>query len=65
MGVPPGSAYQIAGGAAVTELIQGLVVAMNLETTEEEPFHTIFPHPAISETMKEAVPDAYGRASNK
>ena len=51
-------------GAEVTELIQGFVVAMNLETTEEELFHTIFPHPTISETMKEAVLDAYGIALN-
>jgi dihydrolipoamide dehydrogenase len=51
-------------GSEVTELIQGFVVAMNLETTEEELFHTIFPHPTISETMKEAVLDAYGRALN-
>jgi dihydrolipoamide dehydrogenase len=52
-------------GAEVTELIQGFVViAMNLETTEEELMHTVFPHPTISETMKEAVLDAYGRAVN-
>jgi dihydrolipoamide dehydrogenase len=51
-------------GAEVTELIQGFVVSMNLETTEEELIHTIFPHPTISETMKEAVLDAYGRALN-
>ncbi len=51
-------------GHEVTELIQGFVVAMNLETTEEELFHTIFPHPTISETMKEAVLDAYGRVLN-
>jgi dihydrolipoamide dehydrogenase len=45
---------------------QGLVkvVAMNLETTEEELMHSIFPHPTISETMKEAVLDAYGRVLN-
>jgi len=30
-------------------------VAMNLETTEEELMHTIFPHPTLSEMMKEAV----------
>src|ERR1041385_7342287 len=36
-------------GAEVTELIQGYVVAMNLETTEEELMHTIFPHPTLSE----------------
>jgi dihydrolipoamide dehydrogenase len=51
-------------GAEVTELIQGFVIAMNLETTEEELMHTIFPHPTISETMKEAVLDAYGRVLN-
>ncbi len=51
-------------GAEVTELIQGFVIAMNLETTEEELFHTIFPHPTLSETMKESVLDAYGRVLN-
>src|SRR5271154_925612 len=51
-------------GSEVTELIQGFVVAMNLETTEQELMHTIFPHPTISETMKEAVLDAYGQALN-
>lgn len=51
-------------GAEVTELIQGFVVAMNLETTEEELMHTIFPHPTLSETMKESVLDAYGQALN-
>ncbi len=48
-------------GAEVTELIQGFVVAMNLETTEEELMHTVFPHPTLSEMMHEAVLDAYGR----
>jgi dihydrolipoamide dehydrogenase len=51
-------------GAEVTELIQGFVVAMNLETTEEELMHSIFPHPTLSEMMKESVLDAYGRALN-
>jgi len=51
-------------GAEVTELIQGFVVAMNLETTEAELMHTIFPHPTLSEMMKESVLDAYGRALN-
>ncbi len=48
-------------GAEVTELIQGFVVAMGLETTEEELMHTVFPHPTLSETMHESVLDAYGR----
>jgi dihydrolipoamide dehydrogenase len=51
-------------GAEVTELIQGYVVAMNLETTEEDLMHTVFPHPTLSEMMGEAVLDAYGRALN-
>ncbi|MEC9344481.1 MAG: dihydrolipoyl dehydrogenase, partial [Pseudomonadota bacterium] len=51
-------------GAEVTELIQGFVVAMNLETTEEELMHTVFPHPTLSEMMKDSVLDAYGRALN-
>ncbi len=51
-------------GAEVTELIQGFVVAMGLETTEEELMHTVFPHPTLSEMMKESVLDAYGRVLN-
>jgi dihydrolipoamide dehydrogenase len=51
-------------GAEVTELIQGYVVGMNLETTEQELMHTIFPHPTLSEMMKEAVLDAYGQVLN-
>jgi dihydrolipoamide dehydrogenase len=48
-------------GAEVTELIQGFVIAMQLETTEEDLMHTIFPHPTLSEMMHESVLDAYGR----
>ena len=48
-------------GAEVTELIQGFVIAMNLETTEEELIHSVFPHPTLSEMMHESVLDAYGR----
>ena len=48
-------------GAEVTELIQGYVIAMNAEVTEHELMDTIFPHPTLSETMHEAVLDAYGR----
>jgi dihydrolipoamide dehydrogenase len=48
-------------GAEVTELIQGLVIAMQLETTEEDLMHTVFPHPTLSETMHESVLDAFGR----
>ncbi|MEG8098680.1 dihydrolipoyl dehydrogenase [Candidatus Liberibacter brunswickensis] len=49
-------------GAEVTELIQGFSIAMNLESTEEELMHTVFPHPTLSETMKESILDAYERA---
>jgi dihydrolipoamide dehydrogenase len=49
-------------GAEVTEMIQGYAIARTLETTEVELMHTVFPHPTVSETMHEAVLDAYGRA---
>ncbi|WP_048862737.1 dihydrolipoyl dehydrogenase, partial [Acidisphaera rubrifaciens] len=49
-------------GAEVTEMIQGYTIARTLESTEAELMHTVFPHPTVSETMHEAVLDAYGRA---
>ena len=49
-------------GAEVTELIQGFVVAMNLETTEAELMQTVFAHPTLSEAMHESVLAAYDRA---
>lgn len=48
-------------GAEVTELVQGYVVAMGLETTETELMNTVFPHPTLSEAMHEATLDAFGR----
>ena len=48
-------------GAEVTELIQGYVIGRQLETTEEDLMHTVFPHPTLSEMMHESVLDAYGR----
>jgi dihydrolipoamide dehydrogenase len=48
-------------GAEVTELVQGFVIAMNLETTEEELIHSVFPHPTLSEMMHESVLDAFKR----
>jgi dihydrolipoamide dehydrogenase len=48
-------------GAEVTELIQGYVIARQLETTEAELMHTVFPHPTLSEMMHESVLDAYGQ----
>jgi dihydrolipoamide dehydrogenase len=35
---------------------------MGLETTEEELFRAVFPHPTLSEAMHESVLAAYGRA---
>lgn len=49
-------------GAEATELIQGLVIAKTLETTEAELMAAIFPHPTLSEMIGESVLDAYGRA---
>ncbi len=48
-------------GAEVTELIQGYAIARQLETTEEDLMHTVFPHPTLSEMMHESVLMAYGR----
>jgi dihydrolipoamide dehydrogenase len=49
-------------GAEVTELIQGYAIARQMEATELDLMHTIFPHPTLSEMMHESVLDAYGRA---
>ena len=49
-------------GAEVTEMIQGYVISRQLETTEEDLMHTVFPHPTMSEMMHESVLAAYGRA---
>ncbi|MDA8966054.1 dihydrolipoyl dehydrogenase [Planktomarina temperata] len=49
-------------GAEVTELIQGYVIGRQLETTEEDLMHTVFPHPTLSEMMHESVLDAWDRA---
>lgn len=48
-------------GPEVTEMIQGYVVARQLETTEQELMHAIFPHPTLSESMHEATLDAFGK----
>ncbi|MDB5701781.1 MAG: lpdA, partial [Sphingomonadales bacterium] len=42
-------------GAEVTELIQGYVIARQLETTEEALMETVFAHPTLSEMMHESV----------
>ena len=48
-------------GSEVTEMIQGFSVAMTLETTEEDLFAAVFPHPTMSEAMHESTLDAFGR----
>ncbi|MBK5922095.1 dihydrolipoyl dehydrogenase [Rhodothalassium salexigens] len=48
-------------GAEVTELIQGYVIARQLEATEQDLMRTVFPHPTLSEMMHESVLDAFGR----
>ncbi len=49
-------------GSEVTELINSIVLAMNLEATEEDIFHTIFPHPTLSEMLHESALNAFGKA---
>ncbi len=49
-------------GAEVTEMIQGYVIARQVEATELDLMHTVFPHPTLSEMMHESALDAYGRA---
>lgn len=51
-------------GSGVSEMIQGYAIAMQMECTEVELMNTIFPHPTISESMHEAVLDAWGRTLN-
>ncbi len=48
-------------GAEVTELIQGYVIARQLETTEAELMETVFAHPTLSEMMHESVLDSQGQ----
>jgi len=48
-------------GAEVTEMIQGFMLAMTLEATEAELHAAVFPHPTMSEAMREAALDAFGK----
>jgi dihydrolipoamide dehydrogenase len=47
-------------GANVTEMIAGIVVAKNLETTAHEIIKSVHPHPTMSEAIMEAAAAAYG-----
>ena len=47
-------------GADVTDMISEAVVARDLETTGHEIIQAVHPHPTLSETVMEAVAEAYG-----
>ncbi len=49
-------------GSDVTELIQGYVIAKQMEGTEIDLMNSIFPHPTLSEMMHESVLQAFDRA---
>ena len=49
-------------GYNVTELIAQTTTARKLETTWHEQLDTIFPHPTMSEAIKDAIEDALGEA---
>ena len=53
-------------GSVKDRLALGVIEAAEKsgELTDAELSHTIFPHPTLSEMMKEAVLDAYGRVLN-
>jgi len=48
-------------GSEVTELIQGYVIAKDMEGTELDLMNAIFPHPTLSEMMHESVLQAYNK----
>lgn len=49
-------------GSEVTELIHSFSLAHQLETTEAEFIHAVFPHPTLSEMIAESVMSAMGQA---
>ena len=49
-------------GANVTEMISGLVTAMNLNAKSKDIIHSIHPHPTMSEAIMEAAATAHGEA---
>jgi dihydrolipoamide dehydrogenase len=49
-------------GEHVTELLAELVLAKNLEATEDEILHAMHPHPTLSEAIMEAAGVATGKA---
>ncbi|MDR2653342.1 MAG: dihydrolipoyl dehydrogenase [Prevotellaceae bacterium] len=51
-------------GANVTEIIAGLVTAINLGAKSQDIIKSIHPHPTISEAIMEAAAAAYGESVN-
>jgi dihydrolipoamide dehydrogenase len=49
-------------GPHATDLISEAAVALRLETTTEEIFRTIHPHPTLSEALMQAAEAVYGQA---
>ncbi|OGC06214.1 dihydrolipoyl dehydrogenase [candidate division KSB1 bacterium RBG_16_48_16] len=49
-------------GAEATEMMAELGVARTLETTADELMRTVHAHPTLTEVIKEAAEDAFGRA---
>ncbi len=49
-------------GPHVTDLISEACVALRLETTTEEIFRTVHPHPTLPETLMQAAEAVYGHA---
>lgn len=49
-------------GAEVTEMVQGFVIAMTLNATQEQLRAMVFPHPTMSEVMYESALAAFGMA---
>ena len=52
-------------GAHVTDLIAEPTLAMAMEGTVEEIFHTVHAHPTLPEAFQEASLDAWHRAIHK
>jgi len=49
-------------GANVTEMVSGIVLARNLGVKAENIFHSIHPHPTMSEAIMEAAAAAHGES---
>lgn len=54
----------IIGSGNISELISEVVVSRKLETTGEEIIKSIHPHPTLSESISEAILNAYNKSIN-